>query len=368
MRATVILPSFNPDGKLVSTVKGLLEEGIRDIVVVDDGSDAANKRFFEEIRGLGGVDILAHEVNRGKGRAMKTAFAYVAQNRPSISGVVTVDGDGQHLPKDIMRCIAMMEQEKDKVILGVRDFGGSEIPFRSRFGNNLTRMVFCAACGMRISDTQTGLRAIPAQYLQFMADIEGERYEYETNQLLSMKGKQIGVKEVVIETVYLDDNDSSHFHPVKDSIKIYKVIFKFLMGRAISKFLVSSVSSFVVDIGLFTAINLFLAKAGKDAALRLLTATVSARVVSSLVNYMMNRKFVFRSDGAVGASLLKYYLLCACQMSASYIFVWLLVDFMFHLKGSLVETLIKLVVDMGLFLASFQIQKRWVFKKREGQH
>ena len=356
MKATVVLPSFNPDEKLVGTVKGLLEEGIRDIVVVDDGSAEEHKKFFEEIRGFEGVEILTHEVNRGKGRAMKTAFAYIAENRPSINGVVTVDGDGQHLPKDIMRCIDLMEREKDKVILGVRDFSGPEIPLRSRFGNNMTRLVFRFACGIRISDTQTGLRAIPAQYLRFMAEVEGERYEYETNQLLSMKRNFIGMREVVIETVYIDDNDSSHFHPIRDSIRIYEVILKFIM---------SSLASFAVDIILFTVINLFLAGTETDATLRLLIATAGARIVSSLVNYTMNKKLVFRSDGAVGDSLFRYYLLCVCQMAASYGLVWFFADVLFHLGGSLLETLIKFIVDMGLFFASFRIQQQWVFQKRE---
>lgn len=354
MKAVVVLPSFNPDEKMVYTIKGLLKEGFEDIVVVDDGSCAECEKFFEEIKCLDGVEILTHEVNRGKGRAMKTAFAHIAESRHDISGVVTVDGDGQHLPKDIKRCIALMEQEKDKVILGVRDFSGSKIPFRSRFGNNLTRVVFRLACGIQISDTQTGLRAIPAQYLQFAAGIEGERYEYETNQLLCMKRHDIAMKELVIETVYIDNNDSSHFHPIRDSLKIYEVIFRFI---------ISSLGSFFVDILLFTVINLLLAEMYMEPGLRLFIATAGARVISSFVNYTMNKKMVFKSEESITDSLPRYYLLCICQTILSYGFVWLAADFMLHLKGSLLETLIKLVTDLGLFLVSFRIQQKWVFKK-----
>lgn len=354
MKATVVLPSLNPDEKMVNTVKGLLAEGFDDIVVVDDGSSENHKKYFREVEELDGVEVLTHEVNKGKGRAMKTAFEYIMNNRKGISGVVTVDGDGQHLPKDIRNCVEAMEEHRDKVVLGVRDFSGSNVPARSKFGNNMTRAVFRFACGIKISDTQTGLRAIPFKFLPVMVKIDGERYEYETNQLLIIKQQNIKMHEVVIETVYIDDNSSSHFNPIKDSLKIYEVIFKFIA---------SSFASFLVDIVLFTVINLILAGADMDAELRLLIATAGARVISSLVNYTMNRKVVFKSEESVGNSMLRYYILCVCQMAVSYGLVYLLADVVFSLNGSLFETLIKFVVDMCLFFASFQIQQRWVFKK-----
>ncbi|MGN0165730.1 MAG: glycosyltransferase [Lachnospiraceae bacterium] len=354
MKATIILPSLNPDEKMVHTVEGLLSEGFDDIVVVDDGSSEEHKKYFEEVKAFKGVEVLVHEVNKGKGRAMKTAFEYIMNNRSEISGVVTVDGDGQHLPKDIRACVEAMEREKDKVVLGVRDFSGPEVPSRSKFGNNLTKAVFRFACGIKISDTQTGLRAIPFKYLPLMVSIEGERYEYETNQLLVMKKQNIQMYEVVIDTVYIDDNSSSHFNPIKDSIKIYKVIFKFIA---------SSLCSFLVDTVLFTVINLLLAVTDMSSELRLLIATGGARLVSSLVNYTMNRKVVFESKDSVGSSLPKYYILCVCQAAVSYGLVWLLADVVLGLNGSLLETLVKFIVDMCLFFISFQIQQRWVFKK-----
>ena len=226
---TVIVPSYNPDEKLVKTVDGLLEYGFTDVLVVDDGSAEDKKVFFKEVAAKPGVTVIHHYVNRGKGRAMKTAFKYCLKNRPGIDGVITVDGDGQHLPKDIAACVYSMSGHKDDIILGVRDFSRPEVPFKSKFGNNLTSFIF-RLCGIKITDTQTGLRAIPYEHLKDMLRIKGERYEYETEQLLVFKKLGIGVHEVTIDTVYIDDNESSHFNPVKDSIRIYKVIFKFI-GR-----------------------------------------------------------------------------------------------------------------------------------------
>ena len=226
MNVTIIVPSLDPDEKLCKVVDGLLSEGFRDIVLVNDGSHADHLAPFEEAAKHPEVTVLTHEVNRGKGRAMKTAFAWCLEHRPGIDGVVTVDGDNQHLPRDVRRCAEAMVADQGKIWLGVRDFSLEQVPWRSRFGNNLTRGIMRLACGVDVTDTQTGLRAIPAADLPLMCSIEGERYEYETEMLLCVKKAGVGIGEVVIETVYINENETSHFHPLKDSWKIYKIIFR----------------------------------------------------------------------------------------------------------------------------------------------
>ena len=371
MNVTIIVPSLNPDEKMVNTVKGILAEGFTDVVVVDDGSAAEYKEPFETVAAMEGVTVLTHEVNKGKGRAMKTAFAYIAENRPDSQGVVTVDGDGQHLPKDIRACAEAMIEEGDKVVLGVRDFSKPDVPFKSRNGNNITKAVFRILCGIRISDTQTGLRAIPAKYLPLMGEIAGERYEYETNQLLILKDKKIALREVVIDTVYIDDNASSHFHPFRDSWRIYKIIFKHVGTSVLAKFLGASLICFLIDTLLFFLINVGLQKAGmgtEDGKLRIALATVGARVVSTIVNFCLNRKVVFKSDGSVGGTLVRYYILAICQMTASFLLVHLVAEQLFGLTAGILESVVKFCVDMCLFVISFQVQKRWVFanKKKQG--
>ena len=226
MKVSVIIPSLNPDEKLVTVVDSLVKKGFKDIILVNDGSDESHMWPFEKVGAYDECTILTHEVNRGKGRALKTAFEYCIKNREGYIGVVTVDGDNQHQADDIMNCCEAMVSQ-DKVVLGVRTFDGDDVPFKSRFGNNLTSFVFKAMCGLAISDTQTGLRAIPYKYLQTFCDIEGERFEYETRMLLEFKRSSIPYMEVPIKTVYIEENASTHFNPVKDSIKIYKVIFRY---------------------------------------------------------------------------------------------------------------------------------------------
>ena len=106
MKVTAVVPSYEPDEKLIQVVDGLLAAGFDDIVVVNDGSHEGHLQPFAEAASRPGVTVLTHEVNRGKGRAMKTAFAWCVENRPDIDGVVVVDGDNQHRPKDAMAVAA----------------------------------------------------------------------------------------------------------------------------------------------------------------------------------------------------------------------------------------------------------------------
>ena len=199
----IVLPSLNPDRKFLGVVDGLNEKGFDHIVVVDDGSDEDHGKLFEQAKAAHpGIVVLHHGVNRGKGRALKTAFSYVSENMPDIKGVITIDGDGQHLVDDIVACGERMLKEDGKVVLGCRDFNAPGVPPRSIAGNKTTARLFRICYGIKLSDTQTGLRAIPAEYLMPFCGIEGERFEYETNMLLNMKRMGIGFAEQPITTVH----------------------------------------------------------------------------------------------------------------------------------------------------------------------
>lgn len=354
MNVTIVLPSLNPDEKLNMVVDGLLGAGFTDIVIVNDGSDEQHMEPFLKADSHKEVTLLTHEVNKGKGRALKTAFSYVIENRKDIAGVVTVDGDNQHTAHDIKACADKMAAEQDKVILGCRDFSKDNVPFKSRFGNNSTSMVFGLFCGIKISDTQTGLRAIPYQYLPLMCETEGERFEYETEMLFTLKKNHITFLEVPIETVYIEENASTHFNPIKDSIKIYRIIFRFWF-----KYLLSSGASFLLDYGLYTLL-IFLIGNKTDRLMRLFFAVFPARAVSSLFNYIVNRKAVFQSDAPVGKTVAKYYALCVVQTGLSFGIVYLLSSLCS--AGSVFEVILKPIVDIVLFLLSFQIQQKWVFR------
>ena len=220
-KISVVLPSLDPDEKLIAVVDGLLEYGFTDIIMVNDGSKQENLHYFLDLAAQHPeIHLLHHEVNKGKGAALKNAFRWFLQNRPEGYGVVTVDGDNQHHPADTKACCEHM-MKTGHTVLGCRDFNQEDVPARSSFGNKTTSMIFKLFVGMTISDTQTGLRALPRKALEALVDVYGDRFEYETNMLLAFKQYGIPFDEVKIRTVYIEENASSHFHPIRDSWRIY---------------------------------------------------------------------------------------------------------------------------------------------------
>ena len=354
-RISVVLPSLDPDTKLLTVIDGLLEYGFTDIVLVNDGSKPENMCYFEEAARHPEIHLLHHEVNRGKGAALKTAFRWILDNRPDSLGVVTVDGDNQHHPEDTRACSLHMAKT-DRIVLGVRDFDQPDVPFKSRNGNKITSLVFKIFVGMTISDTQTGLRAIPKKYLPLLCDISGERFEYETNMLLEMKRSNIPFDEVKIRTVYIEENKSSHFRAVRDSWRIYKLILAHFF-----RFTASSLLSSVIDEGLFVLLT-WLLESSLSGLLLTAIPTVTARFLSSIVNFYMNQRIVFRTNAPTGKAMAKYFALAVPQLIAQL----LITHGCYVLLGvgpeeTLLRAVIYALVMVLLFIASFMIQQRWVF-------
>lgn len=227
----VVLPSLNPNEKFDRVVDGLREAGFQRILIVDDGSDEQHQTHFQRAEAFPECSVIRHEVNKGKGRALKDGFTAVLKLFPDTEGVITIDGDGQHLTEDIIACGNRMLEEGNKIILGCRDFDLPGVPPRSVAGNKTTSRMF-RLYGITLSDTQTGLRAIPTRFLSRFTAIEGERFEYETNMLLKMKRRGIAFLEQPIATVYEDENLGSHYNAVKDSWRIFKIMVKDLLQRS----------------------------------------------------------------------------------------------------------------------------------------
>ncbi|ANU10828.1 family 2 glycosyl transferase [Planococcus antarcticus DSM 14505] len=342
----IIIPAYKPDQKCLNTVQKIIEAGFEHIIVVDDGSGKEYSPIFNTLESHKEITILHHAINQGKGRALKTAFHYILTNNLPFEAVITADADGQHLANDMVQLSQQLLKTPDQVVLGARDFTKKDIPFRSRFGNRFTRLLFRLSTGVVLSDTQTGLRGIPVNYLPQLLSVIGERFEYEMNVLAYLGKNKIDIVEVTIETIYLDDNESSHFHPLRDSYHIYKVfIFYGLSGGA----------SFALDIGLYWMFIQLL----KDPApgLFIILATIAARILSSLFNYYINRNKVFKQGSS--KSLVRYYLLAAFIMLSSAGSVHLLYAEWLG-RG---EIILKLGVDTILFVFGFVVQRAWVFRK-----
>ena len=355
-KISVVLPSLDPDEKLIAVVDGLLEYGFSDIILINDGSKQENLHYFYDLAAQHPqIHLLHHEVNKGKGAALKNAFRWFLENRPEGFGVVTVDGDNQHHPADTRACCEHM-MNTGHVVLGCRDFNQADVPARSSFGNKTTSAIFKIFVGMTISDTQTGLRAIPRDVLETLVDVYGDRFEYETNMLLAFKQKGIPFDEVKIRTVYIEENKSSHFRVIHDSWRIYKLILAHFF-----RYTVSSVLSAVVDTGAYSLLSWLLSSAFQGFILTA-AAGVGARILSSLLNFFLNMKLVFQTNVSTGKAMLRYYMLALPQMAAQVLLtqgVYSVLNIPDAATG--LRTLIYAVVMTVLYFLSYVIQQRWVF-------
>lgn len=347
----VIIPAYEPDEKLLKLLRQLKEAGIVHIIVVDDGSGGDYQELFSQAEAVEGCEVLHHAVNLGKGRALKTAFNACLLKFPELCGCVTADSDGQHTPHDILACMRKLWENPTALVLGCRNFDGPDVPARSSFGNKCTRKVFRYLVGLSVSDTQTGLRAIPASFMKALMNIKGERFEYETNMLIETKNLDIPILEVPVETIYLEANKTSHFNPIRDSIRIYMIF---------GKFLFSSLSSSVLDLVLFGLFcrTLQAASGFLGELPYIVGATVLARIISAVYNFLLNYKVVFKSSANLAATAVKYCALAICQMLCSAF----LVNELFHLLGGY-EVAVKIPVDVLLFFLSFVIQREFVYQK-----
>lgn len=345
---SVIIPAYKPDEKLLVTISHLIDTGFSDILVVDDGSGEDYEPIFAAVGKIPECTLLRHELNRGKGAALKNAMAYFMEHRPDRNCVVTVDADGQHLAADI-EAVSLAAVKSGKVVLGTRDFSDPKVPWRSMAGNRITSVVFLLFFGMKIKDTQTGLRAFPKKYLSELIQVEGDRYEYETNILFAMNRSEIPFEQVNITTVYIDENQSSHFRVVRDSVRIYALMLKYLF---------SSVGAAMVDTLLFYLLKRFPVFAVLPIPVTF-SAAFLARAVSSLVNYWINAKHVFKGE-VNRSTLMRYYILAAGQIVVSAVLVFV-AEHALRIISPALATLVKIVVDTILFFISFRIQHKWVF-------
>ncbi len=343
----IIIPVFEPDEKLLKLLAELSSSYFGDIIIINDGSSREYDYYFDEAENTYNCVILKHSVNQGKGRALKTAFNYVLNKREDLIGIITVDSDGQHKVHDIEKCCKTLCENPEKLIMGCRNFlnKNSNIPFRSKFGNIMTHIVLKIFCGINLSDTQTGLRGFSKDLAKTFMKTKGERFEYEMNMVLDANENKIEIMEVPIETVYIEENKTSHFNPLLDSIRIYAVF---------GKFILSSISSFLIDIILFTILVSCLKNLISS---YIFIATYIARIVSAFFNYSMNKSKVFKNNTKGWKTLIKYAVLCVIQVTLSAF----LTSYLFNLTHVNV-TMIKVITDVILFLISFRLQREWVFK------
>lgn len=339
----IVVPSLDPEEDIMNTFITELHKEFDNILVINDGSKTNHDKFFKGLEKKG-IKVIKHYKNLGKGRALKNAFNYLLNEYSDIEGVITCDCDGQHSVKDIKKCAKSLLKNKKKLVLGVRNFDGDNVPDKSKFGNKITRNIFKIFIGLTISDTQTGLRGLSKDLMMRFMDLSGERYEYETNMLIECKEESIEIEEVEIETIYLNSNTNSHFNPLRDSIMIYRLFMKYF---------IVAFSSFILDILLFTSMFNIL-----NINSKILAATILARIVSSIYNYIVNSNLIFK-DMCI-KSLLKYYTLVIIEMFFSGCFVTYLYSLL-----NINVVLIKIIVDTIIWAINLVLQREFIFNNEK---
>jgi len=329
----VLVPAYQPGPALVELVTRLRHHTV---LVVDDGSGPRFAAVFAAAR-LAGAEVITLPLNQGKGRALRAGFAHARTHHPG-EALICADSDGQHRLEDIEAVAARLAEGDPAMVLGTRRFVG-DVPARSRFGNRVTAAAFAAATGLSLGDTQTGLRGYPPRMLAWLEQVDGDRFEYELRLLVRAAREQLSVVEVEIATVYLDHNASSHFRPVRDSLRVLTPLLAFAA---------SSLLGFVVDT---LALLALVALTGS-----LVGSAVGARLLSAGVNYGVNRRFVFPAAGR--RSLIRYAGLAATVLALNVV----LLDVLSAASGSLLAA--KVVTELLLFAAGFLVQRRLVFARR----
>lgn len=343
----IVIPAYQPTMKLKELIENLQFEWIAKIVCINDGSGEEFTEIFHQLEALDRVCVLKHAVNMGKGRALKTAFNYILNELSDKEMVITVDADGQHTPTAVEKVYHAYSND-DSIILGKREFTNikskKDIPLRSRFGNRMTKLVFNFLCNINISDTQTGLRVLPMKILPNLIGVPGEKYEYETNCLLWCKDYSVGINETEIETIYENNNESSHFNPLRDSLRIYMVILKYMCSSALSV---------VIDYLVFFML------AGYTDNIFLLT--YMGRICASIINFLVNKKIVFEANGKSAPQAVKYFLLVFLSGTVSAAAVS---GVQLIIKNLYIS---KILVEMIIFFFNFYVQKNIIFVKKEAR-
>ena len=335
----VLIPAYEPDDKLVALVDALVKRF--PVLVVDDGSTGAGCSAIFQRAGEAGAVVLHHKFNLGKGSALKTGIEYVAQLGLDVPGVVTADADGQHAPEDIARIAQAMAEHPGAIILGARNF--AKMPARSKTGNSLTRLAFRAGTGLRVSDTQTGLRGLPQSLFPELLTLAGERYEYEMNMLLAIPSWGVPFHEVEIDTIYIDGNKSTHFHALRDGYRVFSRVVNYVG---------SSLVSTLVDYALYLTLCSLSVSVGLSFAV--------SKAASSVLNYELNCRTVFRTRPSA-ANILAYAALVAFALLAGTPAVYALTAL------GLGELLSKIIIDIVFFAFNYFMQKHVVFRKKRAK-
>ena len=347
MKKALLIPIYEPNDKVVPFLKNFKHDDFDYFLVVNDGSNHSFDKIYQEIQEQTVFEVIGYETNQGKGHALKYGMDYLI-NKGELDLIVTADGDGQHAYKDILNVKDNAINNPNCLVLGSRNFYQEGLPRNSRVGNKFSSKYFKMSTGKRVKDTQTGLRAIPSELFHLALTTNGERYDYEMNFLMDAV-RNYPYKEVDIETIYENQkNETSHFRPFVDSIKIYRTPLLYIL---------ISLLSFGIDIGFFHLFSTQVFTANSEQQVFL--STILARVISGVFNFLMFHFVVFQSRDDFAKKAFKYWILWTINLGCSSGLTYLFKRLPAHL------TFIKFIIDTFLAIVNYIINLSVIFVRKK---
>lgn len=208
-RIAAIIPAFNAQRTLPPVVEEALKY-IEPVIVVDDGSSDSTG----DVARAAGAMVLRHEKNRGKGAALKTAFEWAIEN--NFDAVITLDADGQHLPSEIPKFLAV--RDADLVIGGRAHHFGQMVP-RRRTANRISAWCIAKAAGVPVSDSQSGFRRYSTRFLRAVK-LHTDGFDLESEVIVLAGKRGFRIITIPIDLGFVDGVSTSHFKPLKDVLRI----------------------------------------------------------------------------------------------------------------------------------------------------
>ena len=221
-----IIPCYNVGGTCGAVVRSAADFADH-VIAVNDGSTDCTPDVLTALaeESTGRITVLGWAVNRGKGSALLAAFRHALRQWPG-HVLVTLDGDGQHRPRDVASLARKLIEEECDLVVGER-LAREKMPLRSRIGNELTAALMKLVYPASPTDTQSGFRAFTPEFArEILQQVREGRYETELQILLLALRQGRAIGSVTIPTVYIDDNRLSHFRPVADSWRVYRALFR----------------------------------------------------------------------------------------------------------------------------------------------
>jgi glycosyltransferase involved in cell wall biosynthesis len=218
VKVFALIPALNAE-KTIGDVVRQAREQLENVIVIDDGSTD----HTGEVARANGAAVIRHEVNRGKGASLKTGFAYAVEQ--GYDGVVTLDADGQHLPSEIPAIIRGSEEHGADLVIGGRAHLFNEMLPRRRIANRFSAWTIAKCAGVRVTDSQSGFRFYSTRLLRAIR-LRTDGFDMESEVIVKAGRGGFKIVTVPIQLGFIDGLSTSHYKPLKDTIRIAWTVFR----------------------------------------------------------------------------------------------------------------------------------------------